>query len=114
MLVPIVLFAVAALGGLVLVGLRLRDQNPPLGVALVHGAVAAAGLIALALPVVGGHAAGPPTTALILFVVAALGGFFLLSFHLRKRLIPLAVVAIHAVVAVTAFGVLLYGAAHAG
>ena len=107
MTVPIVLFAIAAVGGLVLVGLRLRGENPPLGVALVHGGVAAAALVALAIPVLTGHGSGRTNPSLVLFVVAALGGFFLLSIHLRKRLIPLGVIAVHALLAVTAFGLLL-------
>ena len=38
-----------------------------------------------------------------LLVIAALGGFFLGSFHLRKQLPPKAVVVIHALVAVVGF-----------
>ncbi len=107
MMVPIILFAIAATGGLVLVALRMRGENPPLVIAMAHGALAASGLVALALPVLSGQAGGQVRTAFILFVVAALGGFFLLSFHLRKKLIPLPVAAVHALLAVTAFGLLL-------
>lgn len=107
MMVPIVLFAIAALGGLALVALRLRGENPVLGLAMVHGALAAAGLIALAVPVLSGRAGPALRTPLALFVAAALGGFFLLSLHLRKRLLPMGVIAVHALVAVTAFGLLL-------
>ena len=39
----------------------------------------------------------------VLLLVAALGGFFLASFHLRKQLPPKAVVVIHAGVAVIGF-----------
>ena len=45
--------------------------------------------------------------ALGLFVVAALGGFFLASLHYRQRLPHKGVVVIHAGVAVIAFGLLL-------
>lgn len=44
----------------------------------------------------------------VLLLVAALGGFFLASFHLRQRLPPKAVVVIHAGVAVAGFLVVLF------
>ena len=56
--------------------------------------------IALLIAVlVQGNAPAAVTTAFALLVVAALGGFFLASFHLRGRLPPVAVVVIHAGVA---------------
>jgi hypothetical protein len=48
--------------------------------------------------------------ALLLLVVAALGGFFLASFHLRQRPGPRPVVLIHAGVAVIGFLLLAGGA----
>jgi hypothetical protein len=49
--------------------------------------------------------------ALGLFVAAALGGFFLVSFHVRRQRLPSAVVVVHALVAVSAFLLLLAGMA---
>lgn len=110
MLVTLVLFAIAALGGLVLASIRLRGSNPPLALALVHGAVAAAGLLALIVAVVqAGATASLPRIALALFVVAALGGFVLFATHLRKKNIPVPLMLIHAVVAVGGFVTLLVG-----
>ena len=110
MLVTLVLFAIAALGGLVLASIRLRGSNPPLAPALVHGAVAAAGLLALIVAVVqAGASASSPRIALALFVVAALGGFVLFATHLRKKNIPVPLMLIHAVVAVGGFVTLLVG-----
>jgi hypothetical protein len=42
-----------------------------------------------------------------LLVLAALGGFFLASFHMRKQVAPKAVVLVHAGVAVVGFLTLL-------
>ena len=110
MILTLILFAVAALGGLVLAGIRLRGTNPPLSVALIHGAVAAAGLVALILAVVqAGGRTSLPRIALALFVVAALGGFVLFATHLRKKNIPVPLMLIHAVVAVGGFVTLLFG-----
>lgn len=47
---------------------------------------------------------------LALFLVAAVGGFTLLSFHLRGRSLPSALIIGHGLVAVTAFIVLLLSA----
>ncbi len=105
-MVAIVLFALAALGGILLAILRLRGREVlPLGLAVVHGLVAAAGLVALIWAVVGaGLAAKLP---LGLFVVAALGGFVLFAFQLRNRAIPIGVMVVHALVAVAGFLLLL-------
>ncbi len=108
MQIALILFALAAIGGVVLAVIRLRGSNPPTALALVHGAAAAAGLVALALPLLnGGLGSGAATLALGLFVVAALGGFVLFAAHLRGTLLSVPLMFIHAVVAVVAFGSLL-------
>jgi hypothetical protein len=111
MVVALVLFGIAALGGLVLATQRFRGApQPALPLALLHGAIAAAGLIALIVAVTG--AAGTVNlakAALVVFLVAALGGFFLISQHLSKKPLPIPVVVIHALVAVTGFILLLIG-----
>ena len=56
-----------------------------------------------------GHGASSAKTALVLFLVAALGGFGLFFHHLRKVALPIWLVAVHAVVAVAAFLILLLG-----
>jgi hypothetical protein len=55
--------------------------------------------------------------ALVIFVIAALGGFYLFSFHLRSQVLPSPVVLIHGGAAVLAFVLLLlylFGAPAAG
>jgi hypothetical protein len=104
----VVLFAMAAVGGATLAVMRLANRPLPLALALIHGAVASAGLVALIAAVVGAVAAGTvPTVALVLFVIAAIGGFTLLSFHLRKKSLPIPLMLVHGGVAVVAFLVLL-------
>jgi hypothetical protein len=101
------LFAVAALGGLTLATLHFKKKNLPLPLALLHGLLAASGLGLLLWAVLQGGAPAKAGYALVLFAVAALGGFYLFSFHLRKKALPSAVVIIHALVAVAGFGLLL-------
>jgi len=109
MTIPAVLFAVAAVGGLVLAVQRLRGEpRPSLPLALVHGLFAAAGLLALALAVLGAdEASGLAQAALIGFLVSALGGFVLFATHLQKKALPIPLMVVHALVAVAAFGMLL-------
>ncbi len=108
---PLVLFAVAAVGGLTLAILRSRGKALPFGLALAHGAFAAGGLVALILAVVGAGAATPNLikVALAVFVAAALGGFLLFSFSMRKKEIPIGVMVVHALAAVTALALLIVG-----
>jgi hypothetical protein len=105
-----ILFAAAALGGVVMVVMRSRDRMPPLGLGLLHGLLAAGALVLLALVVLGGEVTGPLLTAsLALFVLAALGGFLLLASHLKKGTFSLGVALAHGGTAVVAFVLLLAG-----
>jgi hypothetical protein len=106
----LILFAIAAVGGIVLALIRFKGKPyPPMALALVHGAVAAAGLVALIALVAQHHGTSSATTALVLFLVAALGGFALFFHHIRKVALPIWMVVVHALVAVTAFLILLLG-----
>lgn len=87
--ISILLFAIAALAGLTMAVMHFKKASPPRPVlAVLHGLFAASGLVILLLAVtkVGMH--GAPAIALGLLVLAALGGFGLLSFHLRGRALP--------------------------
>src|SRR5262245_18005353 len=108
MTTALVLFALAALGGLTMAVMRLRGaERPPTGLALAHGALAAAGLIALIVAVLNMAEPGAARTALMVFILAALGGFFLFVQHIQKKALPIPVVIIHGLLAVTAFVILL-------
>ena len=103
----VIVFAVAALGGLVLAAHVLRGRLAPWALSLLHALLGATGLVLLLLGVMGGSGAGRAVAALGLLVVAALGGFYLASLHARKAIAPKAVVFVHAGVAVAGFLVLL-------
>jgi len=104
--VAVVVFAIAALGGIVLASQVLRGKFAPWALSLLHAALGAAGIVLVLITVIQGSR-GSAALALGLFVVAALGGFFVASFHYRKQLPPSAVVVVHAVVALAGFGALL-------
>ena len=109
MVLALVLFAVAALGGLTLAILRFRERPLPMALAVVHGLVAAAALVTLILAVWAGGTVTLTRAALGLFVLAALGGFVLFASHLRGRALPKLLVVVHGLAAVTAFVLLLLG-----
>jgi len=103
-----VLFAVAALGGLVMAGIRFSGPNPPAWLAMLHGFLAAA---ALTLLIYAACTIGLPSLAnlaIVLFVIAALGGM-VLNLNYQWKLLPLPkwFVIVHALVAVAGFVLLL-------
>jgi hypothetical protein len=107
MLLPVVLLGLAALGGATMVVLRARGGNPPLLLALGHGAIAAAGLVALVVAVAAGGWTGLPFVALLILVAASLLGAYVASFHLRGLLLPLDFALYHGLLAAAGYGVLL-------
>lgn len=103
------LFAVAAVGGVVMAAIRwMGKRNPPNWLAMLHGFLAGAGLTLL---IYGALTVGLPSLAqvsLVLFVLAAAGGVILnLVYHWKQRPLPLGLMVGHAVLAVVAFGILL-------
>lgn len=100
------LFAVAALGGATLAYMRIVKKDVSMTLAVIHGIFAASGLVLLILGL-GQIDSTAIKTALGVFVLAAIGGFTLFSFHLRSRPLPVPLVVAHGAVAVIAFVVLL-------
>jgi hypothetical protein len=108
MTVAAILFAIAAVGGAIMAAMRFGGRElPPMGLAIVHGLFAAAGLVTLIVVVVGANASWAAIVAVIGFVVAALGGFMLFSYHLRRQALPVNYVVIHGAGAVISFLILL-------
>lgn len=110
----VLIFAIGAVGGLVMATRVLRGQFAPWALSLLHAALGATGLVLTALVVLGKSAEVPSIVpiALLILVVAALGGFFLASFHARKQLPSRGVVFTHAGVAVIGFLLLAGGVFH--
>jgi hypothetical protein len=112
--IAVLIFAIGAVGGLVLANSVLRGRLAPWALSLLHAALGATGLVLTAIVVLGGSTdvAKIIPIALIILVVAALGGFFLASFHARKATPPKAAVVAHAGIAVVGFVLLAGGAFH--
>lgn len=103
----LLIFAIGALGGLIMAMSVLRGRLAPWALSIAHALLGATGLVILVLVVLQGAVPSRVTAALGLLVLAALGGFYLASIHLRKKIAPKAVVFIHAGVAVAGFLTLL-------
>jgi hypothetical protein len=94
------LFILAALFGLTVLFYILKDKPTPKLAVFIHGLIAASALLILLY-----YTYRNPTTILItssiLFIIAALGGFTLLSFDLRGKAIPKALALIHPIIAIS-------------
>ena len=103
----IALFAVAAVIGLILANAIIaKKPETPKPAVVAHGIFAVAGLGLLIYYMVE-NPESYPKAALIVFVIAALGGITLLVRDLQKKAGPVGLVVVHALVAVAAFVMLL-------
>src|SRR4051794_14277105 len=112
--IVVLVFAIGAIGGLILANTVLRGRLASWTLSLLHAALGATGLVLTGIVVLGpnGGAAEIVSIALLILVVAALAGFFLASYPARKASPPRGAVIAHAGVAVIGFLLLLGGAFH--
>jgi len=98
------LLVIAALGGVVMAAIRFSGKNPPTGLAMLHGFLAASGLTLL---IYGAAFVGMPALAnggTALLVLAAIGGVVLnLQYHWKNQPLPKGLMVGHALVAVVGF-----------
>lgn len=105
----IVLFAITVAGGLIMAGIRMfADRNPPAWLAMLHGLLAGAGLTLLLFAA---FTIGMPlyaVWALVLLIVAAIGGIVLnLGYQEKRNPLPKPVMYVHALIAVVGFVLLI-------
>jgi hypothetical protein len=113
--IAVLIFAIGALGGLILASSVLRGRLAPWALSIVHMLLGATGLVLVALTVLGGSTdaeKGIITIALLFLVVAALEGFYLASLHVKKQVASVGIVATHASFAVIGFLLLVGGTFH--
>lgn len=104
----LVVFAIGAMGGLVLASFVLRGKLAPWAVSLLHALLGASGLALLTVGLLQGDGGTRAMVALCLLVLAAIGGFFLAGyFHARDRVALKSAVFIHASLAIVGFLTLL-------
>ena len=103
----LVVFAVGALGGVMLATYVLQGRLAPWPLSLLHAGLGAVGLLLLIYAALTTGVSHTALASLVILVIAALGGFYLASIHLRGKVAPRPVVFIHAGVAVVGFLTLL-------
>ena len=101
----IAIFALTAILGMYLLSLVLRNKTTPKGVSFMHGLFAFTALILLSVYVFGNSPG--PTSSLIVFAVAAMGGFILIYRDITGKSIPKWLAIGHGLIAVTGFALLL-------
>jgi hypothetical protein len=106
--ISIALFLTAAIFGVIVASAILRKQPTPKPLVYIHGILAAAALTIVVVYVMQNPEKNPMVSLGIL-VVAALGGFVLFARDLTKKPGPVALVVIHAFMAVAGVaGLLLF------
>jgi hypothetical protein len=108
----VLLFAIAAAGGLVMAGIRaFGKRNPPVWLSMLHGFLAAAGLTLVAYAAVMVGVPSPAGWALLLLLAAAAGGVAMnLLWHWRQRPLPTGLIFGHAGLAIVGFVLLILAA----
>jgi len=108
LLYALIVFAIAALGGLTLAAMYvLQGRLAPWALSLLHAALGAIGLLILIYAALTTGIQGTALAAFVILVIAALGGFYLASIHLRGKVARKAIVFVHAGLAVIGFLTLL-------
>lgn len=104
--IAVICFVLAALGGLVMALRVFGGRDIPWPLALGHGVLGAAGLVVLLFAALSGPT-GLVLSGLAVLVLAALGGFYLLSFHIKGNAHPRGVIVIHALIALAGVGLVI-------
>src|SRR5690242_2647444 len=103
----IVLFALAAIVGFIILKNWLTSADTSRTVVYLHGIFAAAALILL-IVFAFQNPAHYPKASIILFVIGALGGFYMFAEDLKKRFSPTWLAIVHALFGIAGFLMLLF------
>lgn len=105
--ITISVFAIAAIGGLVLAIKVLSGRLAPWPLGIIHALLGATGLVLLFYQVLIVGSNNRLLFALIILIWAALAGFYLFSLHFKNIVAPKGTVLIHGGIAVIGFLTLL-------
>ncbi len=102
----ITIFGMTAIFGMYLLSLILRSKSTPKGVTMIHGLMSVVALVLLIVYCVG-HTPGP-WISIIVFLVAASGGFILNYRDITGKSVPKWLGIVHGLTAIAGFALLLY------
>ena len=105
LLTAIACFSLAAILGIILISYVLTNKPTPKGLAFIHGPIAAIGILLLIF--YSFYHTPSPLESIILFIIAAIGGFILIFRDLTGKSIPKWLALLHGLLAVLAFIFLL-------
>ena len=105
--ISIGVFALSAVLGISILIKWLSKKDVSKGVIYAHGIFAALGLVLLVIFALENRESAP-NIALILFVIAALGGFYMFFRELQNKMSPYSIAFAHALLAVAGFVSLLF------
>lgn len=101
----IILFGIAAMVGVYLLTLVLQKKETPKGIVLTHGVLAATALVLLIIHTL--NTGADLVQAIVLFIIAALGGVVLFVRDLTGKSLPAGLAVAHGLLAVSGFVFLL-------
>lgn len=99
--IAIALFIIGAIFGLIVLTAVLRNRPTPKPVVLFHGLFVATALVLVLITVLTGQTDKLLVSSLVLFIIAAFGGFTLLFNDLLKKPIPKWLAVLHPLIAAT-------------
>ncbi len=105
----IILFALAAILGVTLIAKVLKGEGRPRAVVYSHGIAAALALVLLIIAYAN-EGDSLLMVSILIFIVAALGGFVMFSQEITQKPIPKWLALVHGLAAVTGFVLLLIAA----
>ena len=101
LLIAIILFLIAAGFGAVVLFNILQDKPTPKPFVYTHGTIAAIALL-MVIYYVYTHPTHAPLTSLVIFLIAALGGFTMFFIDMKKKPVPKALALLHPLLALIA------------
>ena len=102
----VAILGMTAILGMYLLSLVLRNKSTPKGITIIHGFLAVVALILLIVYCFG-HTPGP-WVSIIVFVVAASGGFIMNYRDITGKSVPKWLGIVHGLTAIAGFALLIY------
>lgn len=107
LITTIILFALAAVLGAVLLTKVFKDEERPKAVIYGHGTAAAIALVLLIVAYINQGGSSWLLTSILVFMGAALGGFVMFGREMSEKTIPKWLAVVHGLIAVTGLVLLL-------
>ena len=100
----LIIFAVAALLGVYLLIHILNNKNTPKGVVIIHGSIAACGILLIIIYSLRNQS---PLASLLVLILAAIGGFYMFWLDITDRKLPKMLAVGHGVIALLGIALLV-------